>query len=154
MTNCFKRDGEFFAKRQLVRPIQAEIQLIKTKVNGDDPFILLDLDLDVTTHEDLEIVAYLALWLCRFVFPSSDDVIRTTIFKIATAWFPLLLQAFTKVYLRHAAPDMTKRTSGWILMLFQVIIFMLGQRCISLGDFMLRLMRSLIVLCFDNSKVR
>ncbi|KAL2532529.1 Aminotransferase-like [Abeliophyllum distichum] len=38
----------------------------------------------VDEEEELEIVAYLSLWLCRFIFPSRDDYLRVGTFKTAS----------------------------------------------------------------------
>ncbi|KAL2518077.1 Aminotransferase-like [Abeliophyllum distichum] len=40
--------------------------------------------LSVDEEEELEIAAYLSLWLCRFVFPSRDDYLRVGTFKTAS----------------------------------------------------------------------
>ncbi|KAL2519667.1 PMD domain-containing protein [Abeliophyllum distichum] len=40
--------------------------------------------LSVDEEEELEIAAYLSLWLCRFIFPSRDDYLRVETFKTAS----------------------------------------------------------------------
>ncbi|KAL2497193.1 PMD domain-containing protein [Abeliophyllum distichum] len=40
--------------------------------------------LSVDEEEELEIAAYLSLWLCHFIFPSSDDYLRVGTFKTAS----------------------------------------------------------------------
>ncbi|KAL2518213.1 PMD domain-containing protein [Abeliophyllum distichum] len=40
--------------------------------------------LSVDEEEELEIAAYLSLWLCRFIFPSRDDYLRVGTFKTAS----------------------------------------------------------------------
>ncbi|KAL2519685.1 PMD domain-containing protein [Abeliophyllum distichum] len=40
--------------------------------------------LSVDEEEEVEIAAYLSLWLCRFIFPSRDDYLRVGTFKTAS----------------------------------------------------------------------
>ncbi|XP_038701637.1 uncharacterized protein LOC119998390 [Tripterygium wilfordii] len=44
----------------------------------------LDLELSTTKIDELEIAAYLSIWLCRFVLPSGDDHLRPATFKVAS----------------------------------------------------------------------
>ncbi|KAL2498373.1 PMD domain-containing protein [Abeliophyllum distichum] len=73
-----RKEGQRTVKDRIRRPVvtdRPKETLCRDKSNWNS-------SLSVDEEEELEIAAYLSLWLCRFIFPSRDDYLGT--FKIAS----------------------------------------------------------------------
>ncbi|KAL2532103.1 PMD domain-containing protein [Abeliophyllum distichum] len=84
----FKKDMESKPRKEGQRIVKDRI---RRPVVTDRPKEILRRDmshwnssLSVDEEEELEIAAYLSLWLCRFIFPSRDDYLRVGTFKTAS----------------------------------------------------------------------
>ncbi|KAL2532180.1 PMD domain-containing protein [Abeliophyllum distichum] len=71
------KEGQQIVKDQIQRTIVTD--KLKDILRRDRSHLNFSLSLD--EEEELEIVAYLFLWLCRFIFPSRDDYLRARTFK-------------------------------------------------------------------------